>query len=71
MPHHHTQHAQNMGPNLFTCNENIAYVMPHVTAHVVMSCMHRAVPSRPPYVYVACQELLMDVPFTQAEQYLS
>ena len=27
--------------------------------------------SQPPYVYVACQELLMDVPFTQAEQYLS
>ena len=27
--------------------------------------------SRPPYVYVACQELLMDVPFTQAGQYLS
>ena len=27
--------------------------------------------SRPPYVYVACQELLMDVPFMQAEQYLS
>ena len=27
--------------------------------------------SRPPYVYVACQELLMDVLFTQAERYLS
>ena len=27
--------------------------------------------SRMPYVYVACQELLMDVPFAQAEQYLS
>ena len=26
---------------------------------------------RPPYVYVACQELLMDVPFMQAKQYLS
>ena len=26
---------------------------------------------RPPYVYVACQELLMDVPFVQAKQYLS
>ena len=23
-----------------------------------------------PYVYVACQELLMDMPFMQAEQYL-
>ena len=27
--------------------------------------------SQPPYVYVACQELLMDMPFTQSEQYLS
>ena len=27
--------------------------------------------SRPPYVYVPCQELLMDVPFVQANQYLS
>ena len=26
--------------------------------------------SQPPYVYVARQELLMDVPFAQAEQYL-
>ena len=27
--------------------------------------------SWPPYVYMAHQELLMDVPFAQAEQYLS
>ena len=27
--------------------------------------------SRLPYVYVACQELLMDMPFAQAERYLS
>ena len=27
--------------------------------------------SQPPYVYVVHQELLMDVPFMQAEQYLS
>ena len=27
--------------------------------------------SQTPYVYMACQELLMDVPFTQAERYLS
>ena len=27
--------------------------------------------SQPPYVYMARQELLMDVPFAQAEQYLS
>ena len=27
--------------------------------------------SQLPYVYVACQKLLMDVPFVEAEQYLS
>ena len=27
--------------------------------------------SQPPYVYMVCQELLMDVPFAQAKQYLS
>ena len=27
--------------------------------------------SQPPYVYVVHQELLMDMPFTQAKQYLS
>ena len=27
--------------------------------------------SWPPYVYVACQKLLMDVPFVQDKQYLS
>ena len=27
--------------------------------------------SQPPYVYMACQELLVDVPFAQAERYLS
>ena len=27
--------------------------------------------SWPPYVYVACLELLMDVPFAQAKRYLS
>ena len=31
-----------MGPNLFTDNENSAYVMPPVTAHAVTSCVHRA-----------------------------
>ena len=29
-----------MGPILFARNENIAHVMPHVTAHAVMSCAH-------------------------------
>ena len=57
-----------MGPNLFVHNENSAYAMPCVTA-----CSHGACTqaSWPPYVYVACQELLMDVPFTQTEQYSS
>ena len=41
MPHHHVQHAQNVGPILFTRNENIAHVMPRVTAHAVTSCTHR------------------------------
>ena len=27
--------------------------------------------SRPPYVYMACQELHMDMPFMQVKQYLS
>ena len=35
------------------------------------SCGARMEASRPPYVYMAHQELLMDVPFAQAEQYLS
>ena len=34
---------QNMGPNLFAHNENIAHVMPCVNARGVMSCAHRAV----------------------------
>ena len=59
-----------MGPNLFACNENIAHVMPCGTACAMMSCAHR-VTCWPPYVYVACQKLLMDMPFTQAERYLS
>ena len=42
MPHHHVQHARNVGPILFTHNEIIAHVMPHVTARAVMSCAHRA-----------------------------
>ena len=29
-----------MGPNLFACNENIAYVMPNVTTCAVTSCAH-------------------------------
>ena len=43
MPHHHAQHVQDMGPNLFAHNENSAYVMPHVTTHAVMSYAHHVV----------------------------
>ena len=31
-----------MGPILFAHNENIAHVMPRVTARAVTSCAHRA-----------------------------
>ena len=74
MPHHHTQHAQNVGPNLFVYNENSAYVMPSVTAHAVTLFMHRTVhthrQANHPYVNMACQELLMHMPFMPAELYL-
>ena len=74
MPHHHVQHAQNVGPNLFMHNKNSAYVMPHVTAHAVTSCAHRTVhacrQASHPYENVACQKLLMDMLFTPAELYL-
>ena len=42
MPCHHVQHMRNMGPILFTHNENIAHVMRHVTARAKMSYAHRA-----------------------------
>ena len=48
--------------------------MPCVTTHAVMSCMHHTVhacrQAGHPYVNVACQELLMDTPFTAAKLYL-
>ena len=40
MPHHHVQHAQNAGPILFTCKENIAYIMPHVNARHACIVQH-------------------------------
>ena len=46
MPRHHTPHAPNVGPILFARNENIAHVMPRVTAHAVTSCAHRAARAR-------------------------
>ena len=42
MPHHHMQHVRNVGPILFAHNENIAHVMPCVTAPAATSCMHCA-----------------------------
>ena len=75
MPCHHVQHAQNMGPNLFMCNEISAYVMPCATACAVMSCAHRAAHAHRQvshlYVNVAHQNLLMDMPFRPAELYLT
>ena len=49
---------QNMGPILFVHNENIAHVMPHVTARAVTSCAHRMVHAhkqagRPNYMWHA------------------
>ena len=41
MPHHHMQHAPNVGPILFALNENIAHIVPRVTTRAVMSCTHR------------------------------
>ena len=40
------QHVRNVGPILFALNENIAHIMPCVTACAVTSCMHRVVPAR-------------------------
>ena len=75
MPRHHTQHVQNMGHNLFTCSQNSAYIMPHVTAHAVTSCAHCVVhtcrQASHPYINVACQKLLMDMPCAPAKRYLS
>ena len=74
MPHHHMQHMQNVGPNLFAHNENHAYVMICVITHAVTSCVHHVVhtcrQAGHPYVNVSCQELLMDMPFPPAELYL-
>ena len=75
MPCHHAQHAHIVGPNLFACNENNAYIMACVTTPSVTSCTHHAVyacrQAGHPYVYVVCQKLLMDMPFTPAILYLS
>ena len=60
-----------MGPNLFMCNENSAYVMPCITTCAVMSCAYHVVhacrQAGHPYVNVVCQKLLMDMPSVPAE----
>ena len=75
MPHHHVQDTRNMETNLFSYNENYAYVMPCVIAGAVTSCMHHAVhacrQAGCPYINMACQNLLMDMPFVPAERYFS
>ena len=64
-----------MGPNLFACNENNAYVMRCVTAHAVMPSMYCVVHAHRqaghPYVNMACQKLLMHTPFMPAKLYLT
>ena len=63
-----------MGPNLFVCNENSVYDMPHVTARAVMSCTHHAAhacrQAGCPNENVVHQKLLMDMPFLLAKPYL-
>ena len=46
MPRHHAPHTPNVGPILFVRNENIAHVMPRVTACAVTSCMHHTARTR-------------------------
>ena len=49
-------------------------MLPHVTTCAVTSCMQHAVhacrQARCPYENVACQKLLVDMPFMPAELYL-
>ena len=63
-----------MGPNLFMRNENSAYIMPHVTTCAMTPCVHHTVHAHRqashPYENVACQKLLMDMPFVPAKLYL-
>ena len=63
-----------MGPNLFACNENSAYVMPHVVTCAMTSCTHHGAHANRqaghPYVNVTRQKLLMVTPFMPAKLYL-
>ena len=74
MPCHHVHHTQNVGPNIFACNENSAFIMPHVTIHAVTSCVHHMAHGcwqvGHLYANVALQKLLMDTPFMPEELYL-
>ena len=67
-------HMRNVGPNIFTQNENSAYVMPCAIACAVKSYTHHAVhtdrQAACPYVNVVCQKLLMHKPFMPAKLYL-
>ena len=56
--------------HFITCNTHKTwYCMCNDFMHTLCGICMQA--SWPPYVYVAHQEVLMDVPFAQAEQYLS
>ena len=46
MPRHHAPLAPDVGPILFARDENIAHVMPRVTARAVTSCAHRTACAR-------------------------
>ena len=63
-----------MEPDLFAHNENSAYIMPCVTTHAVMSCMHHVMHTQRqachPYENVTHQKLPMDTLFVLAELYL-
>ena len=54
MPRHHMQHVRNVGPILFACNENIAHIMPHVTACAMTSCVHPLARTRKPATLIIC-----------------
>ena len=60
-----------MGPILFAHNENIAHIMPHVTARAVTSCMHRAARTHRQASALIIHGTPGDVPFTQAKLYLT
>ena len=64
MPRHHAPHAPNVGPILFVHNENIAHIMPCVTARAVTSCARctahaRRQAGRPNYTWRARNYLWM------------